>query len=113
MVNNQKAALIGKLTGVSITIGSITVELYCLVKQTTPYDLVVGRPSMKVKCATIDFDNDVGTFWHATEVTKVPLIAEYTYENVLLAEECTKDEDPDGAEAKTDDERDDTESSSI
>lgn len=96
MVYYKEAAVIDELSGVPIEIGPTTVDLLCLVVQTTPYHLIVRRPSMKFMRATLDFDSDVVTFLHAPGVSKASLVAEGTQENASLTNVFTTDEYSDG-----------------
>lgn len=112
MVDIKEAGVLAELTGVLMIIRTMNVKLSCLVVQTTPYEIIVERPSMKIVRATIDFDKIVATLRQASRVMKVPLIAEGTHEYALLPDELTADKNSGGDEPETDDERDGTESSS-
>lgn len=59
MVENKEALVVGEVSGVPITIGSTTTEISFLVICSSPYQLIIGCPFMKVLRASLDFDKDI------------------------------------------------------
>lgn len=104
MVDNKEAVVDGTVLSVPITIRSITTEVSCLVVHAIPFDLVVGRLSMKKMRASLDFDKDVATFRHNTGVTRVPLLTEGMQASSSLSEEFTSNDEKDEIEHETDEE---------
>lgn len=91
IVDNKKAAVIGAVNRVSITLGRVTFELFCSVVQTTPYHLIFVHPSMMTMRASLNFDKDLVTFRHRDGVTKLPLVTEGIHKDVSLSDEFTSD----------------------
>lgn len=61
------------MVGVPITVGYITMELTFLLVKRSPFELIVGRPSMKEIRAVLDFEHDQTTFREGPKLVKLPL----------------------------------------
>lgn len=103
MVGNKKALIISEVAGVTIKIGSTTTEIPCLVVRSSPYQLIVGRPSMKLMSASNQLDKHIAGFRQDSGVTRIPLITEGTAGSDTISDEYTSDEsDTSDSEASDD-----------
>lgn len=93
MVDNKEALIVEEVLSVPITIGQITTEVSCLVVRTIPYDLIIGRPSLKTMGASLVFDKDIATFRHHTGITCISLQTEGRQPCSTLSDEFTSEEE--------------------
>lgn len=59
-----------------ITFWPIKTKVACLVVRQSPYDFIVGCPSMKKMPASLDFEKDSATFRQSEGATCIPLVTE-------------------------------------
>lgn len=72
MAGGKGDLVAGEVYGVPITAGKLTTEVSCLVVPDSPFELIVGRPSMKEIRASIEFEKDVTTVRNHEGVTNIP-----------------------------------------
>lgn len=92
MVESREVVVVGEVLEVPVTVGAVTTELSCLVVRSSPYGLIIGRPSVKDMRATLNFDKKVATFRSDRGVTKIHLGTEDSTNMPSVNDEFTSDE---------------------
>lgn len=59
IIDKKEGMVVGEVTQEPVKIDPLTTQISCLIAHATPYDLIIGRPLMKLMRASLDFDKDV------------------------------------------------------
>lgn len=93
MGNGKEAIALGEPLGVPITVGDTTKRLTFLLVELSPFELIVGTPSMKEMRAVMDFDYDTARFREVGKIVRLPLWSEGVQELGAVTNEVTSDDD--------------------
>lgn len=91
----------GEVIGVPISFGKITRKLSFLLAEESPFDLILGGPSMKAMREVLDFDHGTATSLEGAQFVRVPLWSEGIQELGVVSNELTLEDE--GTWEETDD----------
>lgn len=91
MTDSREAVVAGEISRVPVMSGHSTAEISCPVVRPSPYDLIIGRPTVKKVRASLDSDRNIATFRHEGENRSIALITKKIEGCAPVRNELTSD----------------------
>lgn len=91
VATGDKSGALGKLIGIPVLLDTVRVNVDFIVLQNIPFDLVIGRPTLKRLGAVLDFPAEVVQLSYKGKEARLPMISEYVQPRQLTGDTNSED----------------------
>lgn len=100
VANGDKSGVQGNVTDVPNLFEELTYRIYFIIRENVPFDLFIGRPTLKRLGGVLDFRAEEVSLHYKGQKAKLSIVSEYTQAQVLVGMTDSEDftSDFDGAE---------------